>query len=99
MRPAPTAMTLPASSARRLAAPNTGFPRFSLAPSNVYVCGNIASTDWGVSGGWDTSLDGPLDRYFVKLSSEGGRLWSTCFGGSKSRQGCHFGRLGQRLRL
>ncbi len=50
---------------------------------NVYVCGSTGHNISGwVSGGWDTSHGGGADGYLVKLSSTGGHLWSTYFGGT-----------------
>ena len=49
---------------------------------NVYVCGDTASSDWGISGGWDTTYGGGFDGYVIKLTSGGSHLWSTYLGGA-----------------
>ena len=49
---------------------------------NVYVVGVTFSSNWGVSGGWDDSLDTKQDGYIVKLSSSGEHLWSSYLGGA-----------------
>ena len=50
---------------------------------NVYVCGYTkSSNDWGISGGWNTSIANQQDGYVVKLNSDGAHIWSTYLGGS-----------------
>ncbi|MBN2023183.1 MAG: SBBP repeat-containing protein [Pirellulales bacterium] len=52
---------------------------------NVYVCGSTESSDWNISGGWDTSLGGASDGFVVRLSgSTGTHVWSTYLGGSSA---------------
>ena len=54
---------------------------------NVFVTGETSSTGW-VSGGWDTGFGGgETDAFVVKLSSSGGHVWSTYFGGSENDYG------------
>ena len=48
---------------------------------DVLISGSTVSPNWA-SGGWDTSLGGPMDAYVVKLSSSGEHLWSSYLGGS-----------------
>lgn len=50
---------------------------------NVLVTGHTSSSGW-VSGGFDTSHNGGADAFVVKLSPNGGHLWSTYLGGSTS---------------
>ena len=56
------------------------------ASGNVLVTGKTRSSGW-VSGGWDTSLDGVVDAFVVKLSPTGGHVWSSYLGGSSGDSG------------
>ncbi len=47
---------------------------------NVFVTGITFSPDW-VSGGADTTRDGPIDAFVAKLSPTGNHVWSTYLGG------------------
>ncbi len=53
---------------------------------NVLVTGTTYSAGW-VSGGWDTSYNNDYDAFVVKLSSDGGHLWSSYIGGDSSDYG------------
>ncbi len=53
---------------------------------NVLVTGNTRSSGW-VSGGFDTSHNGPYDAFVAKLSPSGAHLWSTYLGGSNQDSG------------
>ncbi len=53
---------------------------------DIYVTGGTGSSGW-ISGGFDTTLDGPGDAFVVKLNSNGVHLWSTYLGGSKGGTG------------
>jgi hypothetical protein len=48
---------------------------------NVFVTGQTNSSGW-VSGGFDTSFNGSVDAFLVKLTSGGSPVWSTYIGGS-----------------
>ncbi len=51
----------------------------------VYVTGMCTDSNWGVSGGWDTTYGGGTnygDGYVVKLDHTGAHLWSTYLGGT-----------------
>ena len=50
---------------------------------NVYVAGETQSLGW-TSGGGDTSYNGSIDGYVVKLSNAGAHVWSTYLGGGSS---------------
>lgn len=53
---------------------------------NVLVAGYTRSSGW-VSGGFDTSFNGELDAFVVKLSPSGAHLWSTYVGGDRDDYG------------
>jgi len=48
---------------------------------SVYIAGRTDSSGW-VIGGWDTSHNGNLDGYVVKLRATGSHYWSTYLGGT-----------------
>ena len=50
---------------------------------NLIVAGRTASAGW-VSGGGDTTLDGPSDAFVAKFSPAGALIWSTYVGGSEA---------------
>ena len=54
---------------------------------NVFATGKTNSSGW-VRGGWDTTFNGSVDGYVVKLSTAGAHLWSTYLGGTGDEQGC-----------
>jgi hypothetical protein len=56
------------------------------ASGDVYVTGPTWSVGWA-SGGFDTTLDGGIDAFVVKLSSGGAHLWSTYLGGGMGEHG------------
>ncbi|HOH30751.1 MAG TPA: SBBP repeat-containing protein, partial [Candidatus Hydrogenedentes bacterium] len=56
------------------------------ADGNCYATGSTTSTGW-VSGGWDTTQNGYIDGYVVKLNSAGMHAWSTYFGGNRDDAG------------
>jgi len=56
------------------------------AAGDVLVTGYTDSEGW-VSGGWDTSHNGGLDIFVVKLSTSGGHIWSSYLGGSSDDYG------------
>lgn len=51
------------------------------ASGNIYATGYTLSNYW-ISGGWDTTLNGVYDGYIVKMSPAGEHLWSSFIGGS-----------------
>ena len=48
---------------------------------DCFVAGYTYFLGW-VDGGWDTSQNGSLDAYVVKLSTSGAHVWSTYLGGT-----------------
>lgn len=48
----------------------------------VYLVGKTTSSDF-LSGGHDTTLKGEFDSFVAKMSTSGGLLWSSCFGGTE----------------
>ena len=54
--------------------------------ANVYVTGSTDSAGW-VSGGWDTSQNGGLDAFAVKLNTAGVHVWSSYVGGTLNENG------------
>ena len=53
---------------------------------NCYATGSTYSSGW-TTGGWDTSHNGGVDGYVVKLDSTGETVWSTYLGGSFGEEG------------
>ena len=47
---------------------------------DVYVVGKTESPGW-TRGGFDVTLDGPVDGFIVKLNPQGRHLWSSYMGG------------------
>jgi hypothetical protein len=55
------------------------------AEGHILLTGTTNSSGW-ISGGYDTGLSG-IDAFVVKLSPEGGHVWSTYYGGSADESG------------
>jgi len=53
---------------------------------NVYVTGQTVSPSW-VSGGWDTTFNGGLESFVVKLNTSGAHQWSSYIGGTGNDAG------------
>lgn len=65
---------------------DSGFNITSDSSNNVLVTGRTSSANW-ISGGYDTTYNGGMDAFVVKLNTSGGCLWSTYLGGQQEEQG------------
>jgi len=54
---------------------------------NALVTGSIPSTDYPVTGGFDTTINGSRDAFVMKIDPAGAHVWSTFLGGSASDDG------------
>ena len=50
--------------------------------SNVYLAGITTSTNFPISGAFQSIYAGNIDPFLVKLTSTGNRIWATYYGGS-----------------
>jgi len=53
----------------------------------VYVMGGTFSSDGWIVGGRDTTYNGNIDAFVLKLATDGTRIWSTYVGGGGEEQG------------